>query len=343
MATELGSDFWVTWSQVLLGWAHPWMTAQRRGELHGRGRPARQPAEIMPYANFLLGSRLCEHGDVADGLARLATGVALGHGNGRGAVGTVAAIGAGPAGCTSRATSTVLRRHGPTRRQRATAMGADLLVRRATRDDVESRASPQRCLRRTPSATLPRKPNGAIKSAKTRAIDPEDSACTARPSDKTTPNTPRRTIASSNWLLSQSSTRTSPKPPIAGPASHPSPCRPGFRAADAIPMRLRGQIIGALNLFRTETGSLSDDDVVVAQALADIATIAILQNRNTVEQPRRSTPSSTTALSSRIVIEQAKGMIAERQRHPRRRGLRPAPAPRPQPQPAPRRRRPRHR
>jgi len=86
----------------------------------------------------------------------------------------------------------------------------------------------------------------------------------------------------------------------------------GFRAADAIPMRLRGQIIGALNLFRTETGSMGDDDVVVAQALADIATIAILQNRNTVES-RELNAQLSTALSSRIVIEQAKGMIAERQ------------------------------
>ena len=54
----------------------------------------------------------------------------------------------------------------------------------------------------------------------------------------------------------------------------------GFRAADAIPMRLRGTVIGALNLFRTEAGSLNDDDVAVAQALADVATIAILQHRN---------------------------------------------------------------
>ena len=80
-------------------------------------------------------------------------------------------------------------------------------------------------------------------------------------------------------------------------------------------MRLRGQIIGALNLFRTETGSLSDDDVIVAQALADIATIAILQNRTAVET-RDLNAQLTTALSSRIVIEQAKGMIAERQRIP---------------------------
>jgi GAF domain-containing protein len=85
----------------------------------------------------------------------------------------------------------------------------------------------------------------------------------------------------------------------------------GFRAADAIPMRLRGQVIGALNLFRTETGSLTADDVAVAQALADVATIAILQNRVTVEN-QVLTDQLAFALSSRIVIEQAKGMIAER-------------------------------
>jgi len=87
----------------------------------------------------------------------------------------------------------------------------------------------------------------------------------------------------------------------------------GFRAADAIPMRLRGQIIGALNLFRTETGSMGDDDVIVAQALADIATIAILQNQTAVETRDLNTQ-LTHALTSRIVIEQAKGMIAERHR-----------------------------
>ncbi len=77
-------------------------------------------------------------------------------------------------------------------------------------------------------------------------------------------------------------------------------------------MRLRGSVIGALNLFRTETGSMSDDDVAVAQALADVATIAILQNRAAVEAQEVNTQ-LTNALSSRIVIEQAKGMIAERQ------------------------------
>jgi GAF domain-containing protein len=89
----------------------------------------------------------------------------------------------------------------------------------------------------------------------------------------------------------------------------------GFLAADAIPMRLRGQIIGALNLFRTATGSLDHDDVAIAQALADLATIAILQNRVVVEQ-RDVNAQLNAALSSRIVIEQAKGMIAERQQLP---------------------------
>lgn len=95
------------------------------------------------------------------------------------------------------------------------------------------------------------------------------------------------------------------------PLFAPVAVREGFRAADAIPMRLRGEIIGALNLFRTEFGSLNDDDVVIAQALADIATIAILQNRDSTAKQDVNTQLQT-ALTSRIVIEQAKGMLAER-------------------------------
>ena len=87
----------------------------------------------------------------------------------------------------------------------------------------------------------------------------------------------------------------------------------GFLGSDAIPMRLRGNVIGALNLFRTERGSLSDDDVTVAQALADVATIAILQNRTSVMATEVNAQLSA-ALTSRIVIEQAKGIIAERRR-----------------------------
>jgi GAF domain-containing protein len=85
----------------------------------------------------------------------------------------------------------------------------------------------------------------------------------------------------------------------------------GFRSADAVPMRLRSQIIGALNLFRSEPGALNDRDVIVAQALADVATIALLQHR-TVVAAEVVNEQLTGALNSRILIEQAKGIIAER-------------------------------
>jgi GAF domain-containing protein len=87
----------------------------------------------------------------------------------------------------------------------------------------------------------------------------------------------------------------------------------GFQSVHCLPMRLRGQTIGALNLFRTELGYLDGDDVIVAQALADVATIAILQHQSSIaaltlnEQLNR-------ALTSRIIIEQAKGMISESRR-----------------------------
>jgi GAF domain-containing protein len=89
----------------------------------------------------------------------------------------------------------------------------------------------------------------------------------------------------------------------------------GFRAADAIPMRLRSRVIGALNLFRSTPGSLTDDDVAAAQALADIATIAIVQHQAALDAQLLN-KQLTEALTSRIVIEQSKGMIAERRRLP---------------------------
>ena len=108
----------------------------------------------------------------------------------------------------------------------------------------------------------------------------------------------------------------------------------GFLAADAIPMRLRGTVIGALNLFRTEAGSLNDDDVAVAQALADVATIAILQHRNASDLDVVNAQ-LRTALDSRIIIEQAKGMIAARHALADGSSIQPPPVPRSQPQPAP--------
>ena len=85
----------------------------------------------------------------------------------------------------------------------------------------------------------------------------------------------------------------------------------GFAAVHALPMRLRSQVIGALNLFRATPGGLGREDVRVGQALADVATIGLLQERST----RRGETLSEQlqgALNSRVVIEQAKGKLAER-------------------------------
>ena len=85
----------------------------------------------------------------------------------------------------------------------------------------------------------------------------------------------------------------------------------GFRAAHAVPMRLRGRVIGAVNLFHTNAEGLGDADMSAARALADVATIAILQHRAMLEA-QVVNDQLTHALNSRIAIEQAKGVIAER-------------------------------
>ena len=85
----------------------------------------------------------------------------------------------------------------------------------------------------------------------------------------------------------------------------------GFHSVHALPMRLRGTIVGALNLFNTERGEMTQHDVNAAQALADVATIAILQHR-AVLQAQLVNEQLHHALNSRIVIEQAKGVVAER-------------------------------
>jgi transcriptional regulator with GAF, ATPase, and Fis domain len=87
----------------------------------------------------------------------------------------------------------------------------------------------------------------------------------------------------------------------------------GFVAASAVPLRLRGQAVGALNLFSARAGALDDEDLAVAQAMADIATIGILQERLIHDQSVL-TAQLETALQSRVIIEQAKGIVAERDR-----------------------------
>ena len=95
------------------------------------------------------------------------------------------------------------------------------------------------------------------------------------------------------------------------PRFSPAAREAGFRWAHAFPMRLRGTVIGALNLFGTDQGLLDEADVLAAQALGDIATIAILQNRAILEAQVVS-EQLQHALDTRVVIEQAKGMLAER-------------------------------
>lgn len=85
----------------------------------------------------------------------------------------------------------------------------------------------------------------------------------------------------------------------------------GFRSVHALPLRLRGQIIGAVNLFRTDEGAMDTVDVLAGQALADMATIAILQHRSAIESQLLN-EQLNFALNSRVLIEQAKGVLSER-------------------------------
>ena len=95
------------------------------------------------------------------------------------------------------------------------------------------------------------------------------------------------------------------------PRFAPKAADAGFQSIHALPMRLRGENIGALNLFQAEEGQLDDADVAAAQALADVATIAIVAHRAARDAQVRN-EQLTQALNTRIVIEQAKGVVAER-------------------------------
>ncbi len=84
----------------------------------------------------------------------------------------------------------------------------------------------------------------------------------------------------------------------------------GFGAVTALPMRLREQVIGALNLFSLAPG-LPLADIRIAQALADVATVGVLQHRAHLKADTV-VVQLQTALNSRVLIEQAKGVLAER-------------------------------
>ncbi len=94
------------------------------------------------------------------------------------------------------------------------------------------------------------------------------------------------------------------------PRFAPKAVAEGFAAVHALPMKLRGRVIGALNIFLTDQGAMRDADVQAAQALADVATIAVLSHR-AASDAQRLNDQLTLALNTRIVIEQAKGVVAE--------------------------------
>ncbi len=85
----------------------------------------------------------------------------------------------------------------------------------------------------------------------------------------------------------------------------------GFASALALPLRLREATLGALNLLRVTRTPMDEADVIVARAFADLATLSIIQHRTAAESQRLNEQLSA-ALTSRVVIEQAKGVIAER-------------------------------
>ena len=95
------------------------------------------------------------------------------------------------------------------------------------------------------------------------------------------------------------------------PAFAPAAVAAGFAAAQALPMRLRDEVIGAMNLFMAVPGRLDETALRVGQALADVATIGLLHERNFRHQEALA-EQLQGALNSRVTIEQAKGVLAER-------------------------------
>jgi GAF domain-containing protein len=83
----------------------------------------------------------------------------------------------------------------------------------------------------------------------------------------------------------------------------------GFASVHAVPMRAAGIVLGALGLFGTEPGELNEADRLVAQTLAHIACVAILQEH--APTPATVMPQLRAALASRVIVEQAKGFLRE--------------------------------
>ena len=84
----------------------------------------------------------------------------------------------------------------------------------------------------------------------------------------------------------------------------------GFLSVHALPMRLRQTKLGTLGLFGTSAGQLSPEDLNLGQALADVASVALVQDRTLIDRAAINTQLQE-ALTSRIVLEQAKGVLAQ--------------------------------
>jgi hypothetical protein len=84
----------------------------------------------------------------------------------------------------------------------------------------------------------------------------------------------------------------------------------GFASVHALPMRLRDNILGVLGLFGTTVGALNQEDLTLGQALADVASVALVQDRAAADNSVIN-EQLQTVLTSRVVIEQAKGVLAQ--------------------------------
>ncbi|MER6665741.1 GAF and ANTAR domain-containing protein [Amycolatopsis japonica] len=93
------------------------------------------------------------------------------------------------------------------------------------------------------------------------------------------------------------------------PAFAPQAIAEGFRSVQAVPLRLRRQVIGALNMFGHDDATMNPDNLRIARALADTATIGILQER-AIRHGEVVTEQLQHALTSRVAIEQAKGVLS---------------------------------
>jgi transcriptional regulator with GAF, ATPase, and Fis domain len=97
---------------------------------------------------------------------------------------------------------------------------------------------------------------------------------------------------------------------IRWPAFAPHASDAGFQMTCAVPLRVRTDVIGALNLFRGTDEPFTDAEMDIAQAMGEMAAIGLIQERAARERTLL-TSQLQAALTSRVVIEQAKGMLAE--------------------------------